>query len=105
MLTLFFNYNNLYSHLLYQTLYILNLNIPTKTTKINSNLFVKKEVEVFIKRDDLIDKIISGNKCRKFIQKSILQNQSLGFVWVKFGKWWLEIKIGESEGRKDCESK
>ena len=65
MLTLFFNYNNLYSHLLYQTLYILNLNIPTSTTKINSNLFDKKEVEVFIKRDDLIDKIISGNKWRK----------------------------------------
>ena len=62
---MFFNYNNLYSHLLYQTLYILHLNIPTKTIKINSNLFDKKEVELFIKRDDLIDKIISGNKWRK----------------------------------------
>ena len=41
--------------------YILNLNLPTVTTKINSNLFHKKEVDVFVKRDDLIHNIISGD--------------------------------------------
>ena len=43
----------------------MNLNIPTIVTKINSNLFDKKEVQLFIKRDDLIHEIISGNKWRK----------------------------------------
>ena len=43
----------------------MNLNIPSITTKISSNFLHKKEVEIFIKRDDLIHKIISGNKWRK----------------------------------------
>ena len=42
-----------------------NLNIPTSITKINSNFLQKKSVDVFIKRDDLIHKIVSGNKWRK----------------------------------------
>ena len=43
----------------------MNLNIPSVTTKISSNFLHQKEVEVFIKRDDLIHPIISGNKWRK----------------------------------------
>ena len=43
----------------------MNLNIPSIITKINSNLFVQKEVQLFLKRDDLIHNIISGNKWRK----------------------------------------
>ena len=44
---------------------ILNLNIPTKITKIKSNFLHQKQVELFIKRDDLIHNVISGNKWRK----------------------------------------
>tara|TARA_Y100001968_G_C19426878_1_gene754878 strand:- start:1357 stop:2265 length:909 start_codon:yes stop_codon:yes gene_type:complete len=44
---------------------ILNLNIPTKITKIKSNFLDQKKVELFLKRDDLIHAIISGNKWRK----------------------------------------
>jgi len=43
----------------------LNLNSHTITTKINSNLFDKKELEIFIKRDELIHDVVSGNKWRK----------------------------------------
>ena len=56
---LFFNYLNLF----YKDM--LNLNIPTSITKINSDFLQKKSVRVFIKRDDLIHDIISGNKWRK----------------------------------------
>tara|TARA_Y100000994_G_C15703961_1_gene446543 strand:+ start:3130 stop:4020 length:891 start_codon:yes stop_codon:yes gene_type:complete len=62
----------------------LNLNIPSIITKINCNLFVKKEVKVFIKRDDLIHNIISGNKWRKLkfnfqLAKKEGYNQILSF--------------------------
>jgi len=43
----------------------LNLYIPTHLTKIESNFLQKKQVEIFIKRDDMIHKVISGNKWRK----------------------------------------
>ena len=44
---------------------MLNLNIPSSTTKIRSNFLDKKSVNIFIKRDDLIHEVISGNKWRK----------------------------------------
>ncbi|MAQ70277.1 MAG: 1-aminocyclopropane-1-carboxylate deaminase [Flavobacteriales bacterium] len=44
---------------------MLNLNIPTSITKINSDFLQKKSIKVFIKRDDLIHDVISGNKWRK----------------------------------------
>ena len=44
---------------------MLNLNIPSPITKINSNFLEKKSINIFIKRDDLIHAIISGNKWRK----------------------------------------
>ena len=37
--------------------HILNLNIPTEITKIKSNLLHQKQVEIFLKRDDLIHEI------------------------------------------------
>ena len=43
----------------------MNLNSHTITTKINSNFFDKKELEIFIKRDELIHDVVSGNKWRK----------------------------------------
>ena len=43
----------------------LNLHIPTHLTKIESNFLHKKKVEIFIKRDDMIHNVISGNKWRK----------------------------------------
>ena len=45
--------------------YNLNLNIPSKITKIESDLLNQKQVSLFIKRDDLIHPFISGNKWRK----------------------------------------
>ena len=44
---------------------MLNLCLPTPITKIESNFLYKKQVEIFIKRDDLIHSVISGNKWRK----------------------------------------
>jgi 1-aminocyclopropane-1-carboxylate deaminase len=44
---------------------MLNLNIPTSITKIKSDFLQKKSVKIFIKRDDLIHDVISGNKWRK----------------------------------------
>ena len=44
---------------------MLNLNIPSSITKIDSNFLAKKCINIFIKRDDLIHNIISGNKWRK----------------------------------------
>ena len=43
----------------------MNLNFPSKITKISSNFLHQKQVEIFIKRDDVIHPIISGNKWRK----------------------------------------
>jgi len=43
----------------------LNLNIPSTINKINSFFLEEKEIELFIKRDDLIHSVISGNKWRK----------------------------------------
>jgi len=43
----------------------LNLKIPSPLTKINSHFLKNKGVELYIKRDDLIHEIISGNKWRK----------------------------------------
>jgi 1-aminocyclopropane-1-carboxylate deaminase len=43
----------------------IHLNIPSPVYKINSELFKTKGVSVYIKREDLIHPIISGNKWRK----------------------------------------
>ena len=43
----------------------MNLKIPSPLTKINSHFLKNKGVELYIKRDDLIHEIISGNKWRK----------------------------------------
>ena len=43
----------------------MNLNIPSPITKINSNFLDKKSINLFVKRDDLIHNIVSGNKWRK----------------------------------------
>ena len=43
----------------------MKLNIPSTISKINSSFLEEKEVEIFIKRDDLIHSVISGNKWRK----------------------------------------
>ena len=42
-----------------------NLNIPSKITNITSNFLEQKSVNIFLKRDDLIHNIVSGNKWRK----------------------------------------
>jgi 1-aminocyclopropane-1-carboxylate deaminase len=43
----------------------INLEIFSPTQQIKNNLFAEKGLKVFIKRDDLIHPIISGNKWRK----------------------------------------
>jgi len=42
-----------------------NLNIPSPVVELKSRLFIKKNVSVFVKRDDLIHPFVSGNKWRK----------------------------------------
>lgn len=41
------------------------MNLPSPLQRIESQLFQQKEVEVYVKRDDLIHEVISGNKWRK----------------------------------------
>jgi len=41
------------------------LRLPSPLEQIHSPLFVEKNIEVFVKRDDLIHPVISGNKWRK----------------------------------------
>jgi len=63
----------------------LYLNIPSITTKISSNFLHKKEVDIFIKRDDLIHPIISGNKWRK-LKYNFKQAKELGYdTLLSFG--------------------
>ena len=42
-----------------------NLKLPSPVTQINDPLLSKKQVELFIKRDELIHPILQGNKWRK----------------------------------------
>ena len=42
-----------------------NLNIPSSISKIKNDFLQKKSIKLFIKRDDLIHDVISGNKWRK----------------------------------------
>ena len=42
-----------------------NLNIPSPIVELKSKLFIDKKISLFVKRDDLIHPIISGNKWRK----------------------------------------
>ena len=55
----------------------MNLNIPTNITKISSDFLKKNEIDVFIKREDLIHPIISGNKWRK-LKYNLLEAQKKG---------------------------
>ena len=61
---------------------MLNLNLPSPIEEISNDLCKKKNVKLFIKRDDLINPFISGNKWRKlkeyieFAQKNNLS----GFI-------------------------
>jgi 1-aminocyclopropane-1-carboxylate deaminase len=65
-----------------RTINLLNLNLPSPIEEITNDLCVKKKVQLFIKRDDLINPYISGNKWRKL--KDYIQiaqkNNKLGFI-------------------------
>lgn len=57
----------------------LNLDIYSPVQQIENKLFAEKGLQVFIKRDDLIHPIISGNKWRKLkyvLQKAQAQNKT-----------------------------
>ncbi|MGY4537668.1 1-aminocyclopropane-1-carboxylate deaminase [Mucilaginibacter sp. UYNi724] len=57
----------------------LNLDIYSPVQQIENKLFAEKGLKVFIKRDDLIHPIISGNKWRKLkyvLQKAQTQNKT-----------------------------
>ena len=51
---------------------------PTPIQPINSDLYSQAGVEVFIKRDDLIDSEISGNKWRK-LKYNLIEAQNQGY--------------------------
>ena len=64
---------------------MLNLCLPTPITKIESNFLYKKQVEIFIKRDDLIHPVISGNKWRKLKYNLQLAKQKKHSTILSFG--------------------
>lgn len=54
------------------------ISYPTPLTQIFDELFIEKEVEVYVKRDDLTHPIISGNKFRK-LKYSLLEAKKNNF--------------------------
>jgi 1-aminocyclopropane-1-carboxylate deaminase len=57
----------------------ISLDIYSPVQQIKNELFTNKGIEVFIKRDDLIHPIISGNKWRKLkyvLQQAQFQNKT-----------------------------
>src|SRR5271156_2075144 len=57
----------------------IDLEIHSPVQQINSSLFDKQGIKVFIKRDDLIHPLISGNKWRKLkyiLKKASAQNKT-----------------------------
>lgn len=54
----------------------LDLNLPSPIQPLNDQLFENFDIKVFAKRDDLIDKEISGNKWRK-LKYNILNSNGL----------------------------
>lgn len=59
------------------TLYSENLVLPSPLQEWKNDLFDKKEVKVYIKRDDLIHPILSGNKYRK-LKYNLMRANELG---------------------------
>ena len=43
----------------------MQVNLPSQITKINFPFLQEKEIELYLKRDDLIHEVVSGNKWRK----------------------------------------
>lgn len=55
----------------------LNLNLPSPVTQIKNKLLDDKNIQLFIKRDELIHPVIQGNKWRK-LKHNILQAEKKG---------------------------
>jgi 1-aminocyclopropane-1-carboxylate deaminase len=53
------------------------INIPTPLVQLREDLFEQKQVQVFVKRDDLTHPFISGNKFRK-LKYNLLEAERLG---------------------------
>lgn len=54
------------------------INIPTPVIEIFDDLFVENDLKVFVKRDDLTHKHVSGNKFRK-LKYNLIEAKNLGF--------------------------
>ena len=54
-----------------------NLNLPSPITEIKNSLLTKKNIQLYIKRDELIHPVIQGNKWRK-LKYNITQSQQNG---------------------------
>jgi 1-aminocyclopropane-1-carboxylate deaminase len=64
---------------------LLDLQLPSKVQPIKYKLFEEKNINVFVKRDDLIHPIISGNKFRKLKFNLIKLNQKGYKTLLTFG--------------------
>ena len=60
---------------------MLNFNVPSSITKLRSKFLDKKSIDIFIKRDDLIHNIVTGNKWRK-LKYNLQEAQDLGYSTV-----------------------
>jgi 1-aminocyclopropane-1-carboxylate deaminase len=60
---------------------MLNLKIPSPVTKLNSQFLKNKNIDLFMKRDDLIHEFISGNKWRK-LKYNLLEAKKQGYTKV-----------------------
>ena len=66
----------------------LALQLPSPITQIFSPLFTSKQLQVFIKRDDLIHPIISGNKWRKLKYNLQQAQRAQQNTLLTFGGAW-----------------
>lgn len=61
------------------------LNLPSPVQEIYHNSFIEADISVFIKRDDLIHPIISGNKWRKLREYIGLAKENSDLPLLSFG--------------------
>ncbi len=58
-----------------------NIQLPSPIQELNDSSFEEKSIRVFMKRDDLIHPIVSGNKWRK-LKYSLLKAKEMGYTTI-----------------------
>ncbi len=65
--------------------FLSSLNLPSPVTQIKNNLLDEKQIQLFIKRDELIHPVIQGNKWRKLKYNLIAAQEKNKHTLLSFG--------------------